>query len=86
METLHVPGRLRIIEGQVRGIIRLVEQDGNRTEILHQITAVRAALEQVGFILLQNHIEQWWDHSVQQGPMDGKMDELISIWKQFSKI
>ena len=48
--------RLHRIEGQVRGIERMVEEDRYCIDILTQIAAVRTALEQVGAKLLEDHV------------------------------
>jgi DNA-binding FrmR family transcriptional regulator len=48
--------RLHRIEGQVRGIERMVEEDRYCIDILTQIAAVKTALEQVGAILLEGHV------------------------------
>ena len=48
--------RLNRIEGQVRGINRMVEEDQYCLDILNQISAVRSALNRVGQILLESHI------------------------------
>ncbi len=50
-------GRLRRVEGQVRGIAKMLESDRNCIDILTQIQAARAALDSVGIALLQHHIE-----------------------------
>ena len=49
--------RLKIIEGQVRGIQRMVEEEKYCIDILTQISAVRSALDSVGKVILQRHIE-----------------------------
>jgi CsoR family transcriptional regulator, copper-sensing transcriptional repressor len=47
--------RLRRIEGQVRGIHRMIEEDQNCTDILTQVAAVRAAINRAGGLILQKH-------------------------------
>ena len=47
--------RLKRIEGQVRGISRMVEEDKYCVDILIQIAAVKAALNKVGLVLLEDH-------------------------------
>ena len=49
--------RLQIIEGQVRGIQKMGEADKHCKDILNQISAVRAALDKVGKIILRRHID-----------------------------
>jgi DNA-binding FrmR family transcriptional regulator len=63
-----VLGRLKRIEGQVRGLQRMVEQDEYCIDILTQITAASNALKKVAVGLLDDHIR----HCVAQGTEEGK--------------
>ncbi len=54
----EVLSRLRRIEGQVRGLQRMIEQDQPCESIITQIMAVRAALDQVGIHLLTHHVQE----------------------------
>jgi len=49
--------RLKSIEGHVRGIERMVEEDTYCIDVIKQVIAVRRALEKVNGIILQNHLE-----------------------------
>lgn len=49
--------RLRRIEGQVRGVERMVEEDRYCIDVITQITAIQAALDKVGLGLLEDHAE-----------------------------
>jgi DNA-binding FrmR family transcriptional regulator len=49
--------RLRNIEGQVRGLQKMVEEEKYCVDILTQVSAVRAALNQVGMMVLKRHVE-----------------------------
>lgn len=53
-----VLNRLSKIEGHVRGIVKMVEQDKPCNEILLQISAIQAAISKVGEIVLTDHIEE----------------------------
>jgi DNA-binding FrmR family transcriptional regulator len=64
--------RLRRIEGQVRGIERMVEEDRYCIDVLTQIAAVQAALDKVALGLLDGHAR----HCVLGGHGDGEPDEL----------
>jgi CsoR family transcriptional regulator, copper-sensing transcriptional repressor len=72
--------RLRRIEGQVRGVARMVEDERYCVEILDQIAAARTALEQVGLKLLEDHAR----HCVRKGQAD--IDELMAAVERFAKI
>jgi DNA-binding FrmR family transcriptional regulator len=64
--------RLRRIEGQVRGIERMVEEDRYCIDVLTQISAVQAALDKVALGLLDGHAR----HCVIGGQADGEPEEL----------
>jgi CsoR family transcriptional regulator, copper-sensing transcriptional repressor len=64
--------RLRRIEGQVRGVERMVEDDRYCIEVLTQIAAVQAALDKVALGLLDGHAR----HCVVDGNADGSPEEL----------
>ncbi len=49
--------RLRRVEGQVRGILQMVEDERYCPEIIHQITAVKRALDRVALMILEDHIK-----------------------------
>ena len=49
--------RTKRIRGQVAGIQRMIEQDRYCVDVLHQISAVRSALDALGVVLLTNHLE-----------------------------
>ena len=51
-----VAARLKRIEGQVRGVLRMVEQDRYCVDVLTQVSAVRAALHKVEEQLLRDHV------------------------------
>ena len=50
--------RLRRIEGQVRGLQRMIEERRNCEDVITQIIAVRAALDRVGLLAIQRHIDE----------------------------
>jgi CsoR family transcriptional regulator, copper-sensing transcriptional repressor len=64
--------RIRRVEGQVRGIEKMVEEDRYCVEILTQIGAVQAALDKVALGLLDQHAR----HCVVEGHGEGTPDEL----------
>ena len=64
--------RLRRIEGQVRGLERMVEDDRYCIDVVTQISAVQAALDKVALGLLDQHAR----HCVVEGHGEGKPEEL----------
>lgn len=77
--------RLRRIEGQVRGIQKMINEDRYCVDILIQISAVNAALKGVGFSLLEEHTKHCVAKAVKAGDGDVAFDELIDVIQQFSK-
>jgi DNA-binding FrmR family transcriptional regulator len=77
--------RLRKIEGQVRGIERMVDEDQYCLDILTQVNSITAALRAVGMGLLDDHVRHCVRESLEQGSGDEKVEELISAVARFAK-
>ena len=74
--------RLSRIEGQVRGLTRMIEDDRYCIDIMTQITAARAALQKVEEELLRNHVNHCVEHAITSGNADEqrkKVAELIEV-------
>lgn len=74
--------RLARLEGQVRGIARMVEADRYCVDILAQTAAVRAALRGVERLILQNHARHCVEEAIASGGPDEqreKFNELIAL-------
>lgn len=86
MDVEAVTNRLKRIEGQVRGLIRMIEDDKSCEEILIQIGSTKSALHKTGQVILEGHLH----HCVLDGLREGKEDETIkklySAIEQFSRI
>ena len=79
--------RLRRIEGQVRGLVRMVEEERYCVDILTQLRAVRAALKRVEESVLQDHVEHCVTQAVRGGnrtERQAKVDELVTVLGRFS--
>ena len=64
--------RLRRVEGQVRGISRMVEQDVYCIDVLTQIAAATKALQAVGLGLLEDHMSHCVIHAAQSSEAEGQ--------------
>jgi DNA-binding FrmR family transcriptional regulator len=79
--------RLRRIEGQVRGVQRMVDEEAYCIDVLTQIASVVSALEQVGVILLKDHVEHCVKESIEHGEqVDEKIEELTAAVERFLKV
>ena len=75
--------RLRRIEGQVRGIARMVEEDKYCIDILTQLNSATSALKAVGVGLLDGHARHCLRESFEQGEGDAKVDEMVAAMARF---
>jgi CsoR family transcriptional regulator, copper-sensing transcriptional repressor len=86
-KALH--NRLRRIEGQVRGLERMVDENAYCIDILTQVAAVQTALEQVAVNVLDAHVRNCVSDAV-AGPdseqADAKLDELMAAVRRFAKV
>ncbi len=80
----QILSRLRKIEGQVRGVHRMVEQDAYCIDVLTQVSAVVSGMEKVGLRLLREHIRGCVrDALVSPDGDDEKVDELLRAVERF---
>jgi DNA-binding FrmR family transcriptional regulator len=87
-EKILLVKRLHRIEGQVRGIEKMVDEDRYCTDILTQIAAVKTALEQVGAKLLEGHVNHCVRDAIASGDeadAAGKTTELLEAVQRFVK-
>ncbi len=79
--------RLRRIEGQLKGVIRMVEEERYCVDMLTQIRAIRAALRKVEEKVLREHVEHCVVRAIQSGAEKearDKIDELMDVVGRFS--
>ena len=80
--------RLNRIEGQVRGISRMVEEDRYCIDIVTQISAVRAALRRLEEEILHDHVTHCVEHAIASGnkaEQRRKVEELMSVVKRANR-
>ncbi|TLS37934.1 metal-sensing transcriptional repressor [Pseudalkalibacillus caeni] len=76
--------RLKRIEGQVRGLQKMVSDDRYCVDVLVQISAVQAALKKVGYSMLERHTKTCVAGAIKEGEGEHHIDELMKVVKQFS--
>ena len=76
--------RLSRIEGQVRGVSRMVAEDKYCIDVLTQVNAIKAALDQVALLLLEDHVKGCVVDAVRGGQME-KVDELVGAVARFAR-
>lgn len=73
--------RLNIIEGQIRGINQMIENDRYCADVLIQVAAAEKALKSLGQNILENHLKTCVSYDIQMGNFDS-LDEAISLIKK----
>ena len=78
---------LRRIEGQVRGIMKMVEEDRYCADIITQVTAVRESLQSVAKTLMRNHIKHCAAAAIRKGDGDAEdmFDEIVDLVGRMSR-
>jgi CsoR family transcriptional regulator, copper-sensing transcriptional repressor len=79
--------RLRRIEGQVRGLQKMVEDERYCADIMTQISSVHEALRSVGRELMRNHLKHCASSAITAGPADAETmyDELVEMMYRHSR-
>lgn len=71
--------RLKRIEGQVRGLARMVEEDRYCIDIVTQIAAARAALRKVEEEILRDHVAHCVEHAITSGDKDDQRQKIVEL-------
>ena len=83
----QLQNRLRRIEGQVRGLQRMVDEEAYCVNILTQIASIVSASEKVAIILLEDHVEHCVREAIKDGEKaDEKVAELATAMERFLRV
>ena len=78
--------RLSRIEGQVRGIVRMVEEDRYCIDVVTQISAVRAALRRAEEEILRDHVGHCVEHAIASGNKSEQRKKVAEIMDVLSRV
>jgi DNA-binding FrmR family transcriptional regulator len=81
----QVQARLKRIEGQIRGVAKMVDEDRYCIDVLTQVGAAKAALDAVALLLLQDHTEHCVVEAIQAGDGSQKVRELNEAVERLMK-
>ncbi|MGF7057319.1 metal-sensitive transcriptional regulator [Brassicibacter mesophilus] len=84
-ENDSIQKRLRRVEGQIKGIQRMVDEGKFCGDILIQIAAARAALNKVGGLILENHMKDCLKNYLEDKAEDQVLDDLIDTMIKYTK-
>ncbi|KKB36671.1 metal-sensing transcriptional repressor [Bacillus thermotolerans] len=85
IEKEQLINRLKRIEGQVRGIQNMIEDDRYCIDVLTQISAVNAALKKVSLHMLERHTSHCVTDAIQNGEGQEAIKELMQVFERFAK-
>ena len=77
--------RLNRIEGQVRGISRMIGEDRYCIDVLTQISAVQSALDALALRLLEHHLQGCVQNAVRSGDGDRAIEEALGVIRKFAR-
>lgn len=84
-EKKQMANRLKRIEGQVRGLQKMIEEDRYCVDVLVQISAIQAALNKVGYTVMERHTKTCVADAIRTGNGEESIEELMKVIEQFSK-
>ena len=73
--------RLKILEGQIRGIQRMVEKEDYCVDIIHQSLAAKEALSGIENLILENHLSTHVVEQIKAGKKSKAIEEMMVIYK-----
>ena len=77
--------RMKKIEGQARGIQRMIEENRYCLDIVQQLTALSGAIDEVSLMVLKDHIAGCVANAVRDNPDDPHIKELIDVIRKVMK-
>ena len=77
--------RLKRIEGQVRGVHQMVENDRYCVDILHQVSAIQSAMSKVSLALLEDHTHHCVSKAIKENKGEEAINELMDVMKTMTK-
>jgi DNA-binding FrmR family transcriptional regulator len=85
-DSENITKRLKRIEGQIRGLIKMVEENKNCEDILIQISSAKSALHKTGQVILEGHLHHCVVNGIRDGNEEETIKKLTSAIEQFSRI
>lgn len=77
--------RLKRIEGQVRGVQRMIQEEADCSEILNQIAAIKAAIHHAGIIVFENHAQECIARTLNHEDSAQNLDEIVKVMGRLIK-
>lgn len=81
----RVNHRLKIVEGQVRGLHKMVDKEAYCIDVITQTAAIRHALSSIEDLMLENHLEEHVQHQMRGRQSKKAMKEIMDVYKLAKK-
>jgi len=83
-EKKHIKRRLSVIEGQIRGVQKMVDDERNCEELLTQLSAADHAIKSLAYIILNRHLHSCVVENIEAGNHQ-VIDEIVDLFKKFTR-
>ncbi|HWR09667.1 metal-sensitive transcriptional regulator [Sporomusa sp.] len=84
-EKIDIKKRLRRTGGQINGIEKMIDEGRYCVDVLQQIMAARAALNQVALIMIESHTKSCVVNAIKEDRTEAAIDELMGVLSKFTK-
>ncbi|MCM0759532.1 metal-sensitive transcriptional regulator [Sporomusa sphaeroides DSM 2875] len=84
-EKTDIKKRLRRTSGQINGIEKMIDEGRYCVDVLQQIMAARAALNQVALIMIESHTKSCVVNAIKENRTEEAVDELMGVLSKFTK-
>ena len=84
-EKKNLQQRLKRVSGQINGIEKMIDDSRYCVDILQQLLAARAALNQVALLILESHTKSCVVNAIKTDHADESIAELMTVLKQFNR-
>lgn len=74
--------RLKIANGHLKKVIKMIEDDTYCIDVLHQMQAVESGLKETGNVLLENHLKSCVADAISKGKKDVAISEVMEVFKR----
>ena len=76
---------LKTVEGQTRGIAKMVEEDRYCVDLLVQLAAIKARINKIGLSVIESHTRGCVSMAIREGKGDEHIEELVDVISKFIK-
>lgn len=84
LEKIKILSRLKRIEGQIRGIQGMIIEERPCSDIMVQMAAAKSAINQASKLILENHVNSWFDSSISSDDISQDMiTEVMELMLKF---